>query len=92
MGEILYIPSYWFHYIISQDASIQCNARSGDSEVGREQITNCGFYNGGNPSKKKAKAYDDESGSQEGSPRNGSGKKKRGLRFAPPGEQWVFEQ
>jgi hypothetical protein len=23
MGEILYLPSYWFHYIVSQDASIQ---------------------------------------------------------------------
>jgi hypothetical protein len=32
MGEVLYIPSYWFHYIVSQDASIQCNARSGSSE------------------------------------------------------------
>ena len=28
-GEILYIPSYWFHYIISLDYSIQCNSRSG---------------------------------------------------------------
>ena len=27
-GEILYIPSYWFHYIISLDYSIQCNSRS----------------------------------------------------------------
>lgn len=23
MGEALYLPSYWFHYIVSQDASIQ---------------------------------------------------------------------
>ena len=32
MGEVLYIPSYWFHYIVSQDASIQCNARSGKGD------------------------------------------------------------
>lgn len=43
MGEMLYIPSYWFHYIISLDASIQCNARSGESDVGKEHIANCGF-------------------------------------------------
>ena len=28
-GELLYIPSYWFHYIISLQTSIQCNSRSG---------------------------------------------------------------
>jgi hypothetical protein len=28
-GEILYIPSFWFHYIISMQYSIQCNSRSG---------------------------------------------------------------
>lgn len=43
MGEVLYIPSYWFHYIISQDGSIQCNARSGESKPGREEISKCGF-------------------------------------------------
>jgi Cupin-like domain len=36
MGEVLYIPSYWFHYIVSQDASIQCNAWSGQSGDPRE--------------------------------------------------------
>ena len=30
-GEILYIPSYWFHYIISLQKSAQCNVRSGAS-------------------------------------------------------------
>lgn len=43
MGEMLYIPSFWFHYIISQDASIQCNARSGESEAGKQEISQCGF-------------------------------------------------
>jgi ribosomal protein L16 Arg81 hydroxylase len=40
-GEILYIPSFWFHYIVSQDASIQCNARSGSSSKGSEGISKC---------------------------------------------------
>jgi hypothetical protein len=28
-GEVLYIPSHWFHYIISVQKSAQCNVRSG---------------------------------------------------------------
>ena len=28
-GEVLYIPSYWFHYIVSLKYSVQCNSRSG---------------------------------------------------------------
>ncbi|KAJ1421412.1 cupin-like domain-containing protein [Ochromonadaceae sp. CCMP2298] len=28
-GEVLYIPTYWFHYIVSLRYSIQCNSRSG---------------------------------------------------------------
>ena len=27
-GEVLYIPSHWFHYIISVQKSAQCNVRS----------------------------------------------------------------
>lgn len=30
-GEVLYLPSFWFHYIVSLDYSVQCNARSGMS-------------------------------------------------------------
>jgi len=33
-GEVLYIPSYWVHYIISLDYSIQCNTRSGSPPNG----------------------------------------------------------
>lgn len=33
-GEILYIPSHWFHYIISLQKSAQCNVRSGRDFVG----------------------------------------------------------
>ena len=44
-GDILYIPSYYFHYIVSQDASIQCNARSGSPDnEDRQMISKCGFY------------------------------------------------
>jgi len=28
-GEMLYIPSHWFHYIVSLQKSAQCNVRSG---------------------------------------------------------------
>lgn len=43
MGEMLYIPSNWFHYIVSQDASIQCNARSGTSDLPSTSLGDCGF-------------------------------------------------
>ena len=33
MGEMLFLPAFWFHYIVSQDASIQCNSRSGDTDA-----------------------------------------------------------
>lgn len=43
MGEVLYIPSFWFHYIISLDFSIQCNTRSGfpDNMIGNSEIKSC---------------------------------------------------
>lgn len=42
-GEVLYIPSFWFHYIISQDYSIQCNSRSGSPphQQGAKEIEKC---------------------------------------------------
>lgn len=42
-GEMLYIPSYWIHYIISLNYSIQCNSRSGPppEEEGLEDIDKC---------------------------------------------------
>jgi hypothetical protein len=33
-GEVLYIPSHWFHYITSVQKSAQCNVRSGVNEIG----------------------------------------------------------
>jgi hypothetical protein len=44
MGEIMYIPGNWFHYIVSQDASIQCNARSGTSHAASSELgADCGL-------------------------------------------------
>ncbi len=42
-GEVLYIPSFWFHYVISLDYSIQCNSRSGfpESMYGKSDIDAC---------------------------------------------------
>ncbi|TMW60041.1 hypothetical protein Poli38472_000083 [Pythium oligandrum] len=28
-GDVLYVPSYWYHHIVSLDNTIQCNLRSG---------------------------------------------------------------
>ena len=33
-GEVLYIPSHWFHYITSVQKSAQCNVRSGIDREG----------------------------------------------------------
>jgi hypothetical protein len=44
-GEVLYIPSHWFHYITSLQKSAQCNVRSGvdtDGDAvfgGKEDVT-----------------------------------------------------
>lgn len=39
-GEVLYIPSNWFHYITSLMKSAQCNTRSGDDLIGTERFGN----------------------------------------------------
>lgn len=42
-GEMLYIPSYWFHYIVSTGVSFQCNCRSGNSFRMRTEVAQlCG--------------------------------------------------
>mmetsp|Transcript_22879 Transcript_22879/g.55155 ORF Transcript_22879/g.55155 Transcript_22879/m.55155 type:complete len:341 (+) Transcript_22879:82-1104(+) len=33
-GEVLYVPSHWFHYIVSLQKSAQCNTRSGVHQEG----------------------------------------------------------
>jgi hypothetical protein len=42
-GDVLYLPSYWFHYIVSLDRSMQCNSRSGKGGIGLDAINECGF-------------------------------------------------
>ena len=37
-GEVLYIPSNWFHYIISLQKSAQCNVRSGHDTGATEEF------------------------------------------------------
>jgi len=42
-GDVLYLPTYWFHYIISLDLNFQCNTRSGVSKEYESEIVQCGF-------------------------------------------------
>lgn len=40
-GEILYVPSFWFHYIVSLELSVQCNSRSPYSSIGKHEMDQC---------------------------------------------------
>jgi hypothetical protein len=40
-GDLLYLPSFWFHYIVSLDKSVQCNSRAGDTDRGEFEIASC---------------------------------------------------
>lgn len=42
-GDVLYLPTNWFHYIISLDLNFQCNTRSGMSKHYMDPIHSCGF-------------------------------------------------
>ncbi|CAM9435727.1 unnamed protein product, partial [Choristocarpus tenellus] len=42
-GEVLYVPTYWFHYIINIGVNAQCNSRSGVSTEYKPFIDACGF-------------------------------------------------
>ena len=42
-GEVLYIPSYWFHAPVHLETAIQCNTRSGNARKGIEALAKCGF-------------------------------------------------
>ena len=42
-GDLLFLPTYWFHFIVSLNTNYQCNARSGDSKVYESFISRCGF-------------------------------------------------
>ena len=42
-GDIMYLPTYWFHHIVSLTLNYQCNVRSGHSLHYDQDIYDCGF-------------------------------------------------
>lgn len=42
-GDLLFLPTYWFHFIVSLNTNYQCNARSGESKMYESFISRCGF-------------------------------------------------
>ncbi len=43
-GDVLYLPTYWFHYIISLNINYQCNTRSGKTSEFDKIIRECGPF------------------------------------------------
>lgn len=43
-GDILYVPTQWFHHIVSLTLNFQCNTRSGYSSHYAHLIRQCGFH------------------------------------------------
>ena len=71
-GEVLYIPSYWFHYIVSLSYSAQCNARSGTPprDDGLDEIARCikAFRSGLSVERQRAMGLLPASSSEESAP------------------------
>lgn len=42
-GDILYLPTGWFHYIVSLNINYQCNSRSGTTSREMNHLRKCGF-------------------------------------------------
>jgi hypothetical protein len=42
-GQVLYLPTDWFHFIVSLELTMQCNTRSGVGNEYRELMQQCGF-------------------------------------------------
>ena len=42
-GDVLYLPTFWIHYIVSLTVNFQCNTRSGMSEENKRVMADCGF-------------------------------------------------
>jgi hypothetical protein len=42
-GDVLYLPTNWFHHIVSLDLNFQCNTRSGVNKEYMKPIHECGF-------------------------------------------------
>jgi len=43
-GEVLYVPSFWIHFIANLDINAQCNVRGAKARVGKDEVVACGFY------------------------------------------------
>lgn len=48
-GDVLFVPSFWIHFIASLGFSAQCNSRSGRDLQGLEEVQACGFHAGDSP-------------------------------------------
>lgn len=42
-GDVLYLPTNYFHYIVNLGLNYQCNTRSGTEEAAMQTIRQCGF-------------------------------------------------
>jgi len=42
-GDALYLPTSWFHFIVSLNTNYQCNARSGHTQENDRYIDQCGL-------------------------------------------------
>lgn len=42
-GQVLYLPTNWFHYIVSLEINMQCNTRSGTEPEMMPFVRECGF-------------------------------------------------
>jgi hypothetical protein len=42
-GDVLYLPTNWFHFIVSLELNMQCNTRSGGEDLYKDEIKKCGF-------------------------------------------------
>ena len=42
-GDALYLPTSWFHFIVSLNLNYQCNARSGITYENAQALEECGF-------------------------------------------------
>jgi hypothetical protein len=40
-GDVLYLPTFWIHYIVSLNVNVQCNSRSGTSYENKAVIEEC---------------------------------------------------
>lgn len=43
-GDVLYVPAFWFHFIVSLTTNVQCNTRSGTPPHGLDDISACGMH------------------------------------------------